>query len=125
MINTKRQKHCCTVMMKNNTVRDTMTQLIPRNFKTKSLLDKLRIIRGEIRDRRKFFSDFDNKEFLNWTPVSKDGIKFEKELVPGSGVLIELIDWCNTSCGGYYVAYRGSIYFEDANDAAMFIMVWK
>lgn len=102
-----------------------MTQLIPRSFKTRSLLDKLRILRGEIRDRRKFFSDFDNKEFLNWTPVSKDGIKFEKELVPGSGMLIELIDWCNSNCDGYYVAYQGALYFENNDDAAMFIMVWK
>jgi hypothetical protein len=50
---------------------------------------------------------------------------FEKELVPGSGMLIELIDWCNSNCDGYYVAHRGNIYFEDKDDAAMFIMVWK
>lgn len=102
-----------------------MTALIHRQNKTRKLLDKLRVLRGEIRDRRKFFSDFDNKEFLNWTPVSKDGIVFEKELVPGSGMLIELIDWCNSNCEGYYVAHRGDIYFEYKDDAAMFIMVWK
>lgn len=96
-----------------------------RTSRTSELLDRLRIIRGEIRDRRKFFSDFKNKEFLKWTPVSKENIKFEKELVPGSGVLTELIDWCNSNCEGYYVAHRGDIYFEDENDAAMFIMVWK
>ena len=28
--------------------------------RTKDLLDRLRKIRGEVRDRRKFFSDFDN-----------------------------------------------------------------
>lgn len=103
----------------------TMTQSVPRKSNAKSLLDKLRVIRGEVRDRRKFFSDFNNKEFLHWTPVSKDGIKFEKELVPGSGMLVELIDWCNSNCDGYYVAYQGRIFFEDKNDAAMFIMVWK
>jgi hypothetical protein len=102
-----------------------MSALIPRNFKTKSLLDNLRIIRGEIRDRRKFFSDFKDGEFLKWTPVSKDGIVFEKELVPGSGVLTELIDWCNDTCEGYYVAHKGLLYFELDKDAAMFIMVWK
>ena len=96
-----------------------------RTSRTSELLDRLRIIRGEIIDRRKFFSDFKNKEFLKWTPVSKENIKFEKELVPGSGVLTELIDWCNSNCEGYYVAHRGDIYFEDENDAAMFIMVWK
>jgi hypothetical protein len=96
-----------------------------RKSNTKELLERLRSIRGEIRDRRKFFSDFKNKEFLNWTPVSKENIKFEKELVPGSGVLTELIDWCNSNCEGYYVAHRGELYFEDENDAAMFIMVWK
>jgi hypothetical protein len=104
---------------------NTMTQLIPRKNRTKTLLDKLRVLRGEIRDRRKFFSDFNDGEFLKWTPVSKDGIMFEKELVPGSGMLIELIDWCNSNCDGYYVAHRGNIYFEDKDDAAMFIMVWK
>lgn len=88
-------------------------------------LDRLRQIRGEIRDRRKFFSDFQNNEFLNWNRVSKENIKFEKELVPGSGALTELIDWANDNCEGYYVAYRGDLYFEDENDAAMFIMVWK
>lgn len=93
--------------------------------RTRELLDKLRQIRGEIRTRRKFFSDFDSKEFLKWTQVSKDGIKFKFELVPGSGVLTELIDWCNDNCNGYYVAYRGDLYFEDEQDAAMFIMVWK
>lgn len=96
-----------------------------RNSKTRDLLDRLRIIRGEVRDRRKFFSDFNNREFLNWTPVSKENIKFEGELVPGSGVLTELIDWCNDKCEGHYVAYRGDLYFEDESDAAMFIMVWK
>ena len=34
---------------------NTMTQLIPRKNRTKTLLDKLRVLRGEIRDRRKFF----------------------------------------------------------------------
>ena len=48
----------------------------------RDILDRLREIRGEITDRRKFFSDFDNREFLNWTKVSKEGIKFEGELVP-------------------------------------------
>ena len=102
-----------------------MTQHTPRKSNTKNLLDKLRILRAEIRDRRKFFSDFKDGEFLKWTPVSKEGIKFEKELVPGSGMLIELIDWCNSNCEGYYVAHRGDIYFEYKDDAAMFIMVWK
>ena len=101
----------------NHTMRD--------GKRTKDLLDRLRKIRGEVRDRRKFFSDFDNKEFLKWTSVSKEGIKFEKEIVPGSGVLTELIDWCNSNCEGYYVAHRGDLFFEDDNDAAMFIMVWK
>ena len=96
-----------------------------RRGRSKELLDRLRAIKGNIRDRRKFFSDFKNKEFLEWTCVSKENIKFETELVPGSGVLTELIDWCNDNCGGYYVAHRGSLYFEDDNDAAMFIMVWK
>ena len=101
------------------------TEMSPKESRTKDLLDRLRKIRGEVRDRRKFFSDFDNKEFLKWTPVSKEGIKFEKEIVPGSGVLTELIDWCNDNCDGYYVAHRGDLFFEDDNDAAMFIMVWK
>jgi hypothetical protein len=102
-----------------------MTQLIKRNHKTRELLDRLRKIEGKTRNRRKFFSDFDNKEFLKWSAVSKDNIKFEGELVPGSGVLTELIDWCNDTCNGFYVAHMGSLYFEDDTDAAMFIMVWK
>lgn len=93
--------------------------------RTRDILDRLRAIRGEVRDRRKFFSDFDNREFTNWTKVSKEGIKFEGELVPGSGILTELIDWCNDNCEKHYVAYRGDLFFEDDNDAAMFIMVWK
>lgn len=96
-----------------------------RQGRTQELLKRLRDIKGDIKDRRKFFSDFKSKEFLDWTPVSKENIKFDKELVPGSGVLTELIDWCNSNCEGYYVAYRGDLYFEDDNDAAMFIMVWK
>lgn len=96
-----------------------------RSERTRDILDRLRSIRGEVRDRRKFFSDFDNREFLNWTKVSKEGIKFEGELVPGSGVLTELIDWCNDNCDKSYVAYHGDLFFEDDNDAAMFIMVWK
>ena len=102
-----------------------MTIYLMNKNRTRTLLDKLRVLRGEIRDRRKFFSDFNDGEFLKWTPVSKDGIMFEKELVPGSGMLIELIDWCNSNCDGYYVAHRGDIYFEYEDDAAMFIMVWK
>lgn len=96
-----------------------------RHSNVKERLDRLRAIRGEIRTRRKFFSDFSNKEFLEWTAVSKENIKFEGELVPGSGVLTELIDWCNDNCDSHYVAYRGDLYFEDEQDAAMFIMVWK
>ena len=96
-----------------------------RHSNVKERLDRLRAIRGEIRTRRKFFSDFSNKEFLEWTSVSKENIKFEGELVPGSGVLTELIDWCNDNCESHYVAYRGDLYFEDEQDAAMFIMVWK
>ena len=99
--------------------------MTPRSKRTREMLDRLRAIRGEVRDRRKFFSDFHNKEFLKWTKVSKEGIKFEGELIPGSGVLTELIDWCNDNCEKYYVAYRGDLFFEDDNDAAMFIMVWK
>mgnify|MGYP001586425052 CR=1 FL=1 len=102
-----------------------MNTLIKRNNNTRSLLDRLRTIEGKARNRRKFFSDFDNKEFLEWTKVNKDNIKFDNEIVPGSGVLTQLIDWCNDNCDGYYVAHRGSLYFEDDNDAAMFIMVWK
>jgi hypothetical protein len=99
--------------------------VMQRESKTKELLERLRAIKSNIRDRRMFYSDFKNKEFLEWTNVSKDGIKFEGELVPGSGVLTELIDWANDNCSGHYVAYRGDLYFEDDNDAAMFIMVWK
>ncbi|MDA9374078.1 hypothetical protein N9R43_01715 [bacterium] len=102
-----------------------MTESIPRRSNTKALLDRLRKIRHATKDRRKFHSDFENKEFFNWTPVSKESIKFDAELVPGSGVLTQLIDWCNDNCGGYYVAHRGDLYFEDPTDAAMFIMVWK
>jgi len=98
---------------------------IIRTSRTKELLERLRSIKGNIKDRRMFYSDFKNKEFLEWTNVSKSGIKFEGELVPGSGVLTELIDWANDNCSGHYVAYRGDLYFEDDNDAAMFIMVWK
>ena len=96
-----------------------------KHSNVKERLDRLRAIQGKIDYRRKFLSDFNNKEFLEWTPVSKENIKFENELVPGSGVLTELIDWCNENCSGHYVAYRGDLYFEDENDAAMFIMVWK
>lgn len=96
-----------------------------RSERTRDILDRLRKIRGEVRDRRKFFSDFDNREFMNWTAVTKDGIKFDSELVPGAGSLTELIDWCNDNCNKHYVAYRGELYFEDEQDAAMFIMVWK
>jgi len=102
----------------------TKVSLIRRG-RTSELLERLRAIKGNVKDRRKFYSDFKNKEFLEWTNVSKDGIKFEGELVPGSGVLTELIDWANDNCSGHYVAYRGDLYFEDDNDAAMFIMVWK
>ena len=102
-----------------------MSNSMLRHSNVKERLDRLRAIRGEIRTRRKFFSDFSNKEFLEWTSVSKENIKFEGELVPGSGVLTELIDWCNDNCESHYVAYRGDLYFEDEQDAAMFIMVWK
>lgn len=102
-----------------------MSDKLLKHSNVKERLDRLRAIRGEIRTRRKFFSDFESNEFLKWTPVSKDDIKFKFELVPGSGVLTELIDWCNDNCNGYYVAYRGDLYFEDEQDAAMFIMVWK
>jgi hypothetical protein len=102
-----------------------MPTLIPRNNNTRNLLDRLRKIEGKARNRRKFFSDFENKEFMSWTPVSKDNIKFDNEVIPGSGVLTELIDWCNDNCDGSYVAHRGSLYFESDNDAAMFVMVWK
>jgi len=102
-----------------------MTSLIKRNHNTRALLDRLRKIEGKARNRRKFFSDFENKEFLNWTSVSKENIKFTNEIVPGSGLLTELIDWCNDTCEGSYVAHRGSLYFELDDDAAMFIMVWK
>lgn len=96
-----------------------------KHSNVKERLNRLREISGDIQNRRKFFNDFDNNEFLKWTAVSKDDIKFKFELVPGSGVLTELIDWCNGNCKGHYVAYRGDLYFEDEHDAAMFIMVWK
>ena len=65
----------------------TMTkEFTNRSERTRDILDRLRSIRGEVRDRRKFFSDFDNREFTNWTKVSKEGIKFEGELVP---------QWCS------------------------------
>ena len=53
------------------------------------------------------------------------GIKLEVELVPGSSVVSELIDWCIDKFEKHYVAYRGDLCLEDDNDAERFIMVWK
>ena len=58
-----------------------MTSLIKRNHNTRALLDRLRKIEGKARNRRKFFSDFENKEFLNWTSVSKENIKFKSKYI--------------------------------------------
>ena len=96
-----------------------------RISRTPELLERLRQIQGNIAVRRRFMSDFKEKEFLNWTHVSKADISFKNELVPGAGALTELIDWCEDNCKGYYVVHRGELFFQEDNDAAMFIMVWK
>jgi hypothetical protein len=99
--------------------------VMQKESRTKELLERLRQIQGKVNVRRRFISDFKNKEFLNWTNVSKADISFKNELIPGAGALTVLIDWCNDNCQSYYVVYQGELYFQDDTDAAMFIMVWK
>lgn len=96
-----------------------------RHSNVKERLDRLRKISGKIEHLRRFHSDFDNKEFLKWTPISHEDINYEKIIVASAGYVTQLVDWCNTHCQDYYVAYQGNFYFKNENDAAYFTMVWK
>ena len=106
-----------------------MSELIRRNPKRvqERLLRLRKIVGPEKNPKRRFSSDFDNYDYLEWTAISSDKIDYEvKPLVRGAGRLGELVDWCDDNCNGIYVIGKANkIYFEDENDAAMFTLVWK
>jgi len=101
------------------------TPELMRHANVKRRLDRLRALQGKTKDLRQFHSDFENYEFLKWTCLSHDDINYEKLLVSGAGYVVQLVDWCNSHCADYYVAYQGKLYFKSETDAAYFTMVWK
>jgi hypothetical protein len=106
-----------------------MSELIRRNPKRvqERLLSLRKIVGPEKNPKRRFVSDFDNEEYLEWTPISSNNVDYGvTPLVKGAGRLGELVDWCDDNCKGIYIIARANkIYFEDENDAAMFALVWK
>ncbi len=102
--------------------------LIRRNPKrTQERLARLRKIAQPKEVKRRFTSEFENEEYLEWTRISSDNVDYEvKPLVKGAGRLGELVDWCDDNCNGIYIIGKNDkIYFKDENDAAMFALVWK
>ena len=105
-----------------------MSELIKRNpERVKERLSKLRSIVKPKNPKRRFPSDFNNEEYLEWTSISSDNVDYEvTPLVKGAGRLGELVDWCDDNCNKLYIIGKANkIYFEDENDAAMFTLVWK
>ena len=49
-----------------------------RHSNVKERLERLRKLSGKVEHLRRFHSDFENKEFLNWTCVSHENINYEK-----------------------------------------------
>jgi hypothetical protein len=96
-----------------------------RHSNVKKRLERLRKLQNKVKNLRRFHSDFENKEFLEWTAMSHDDINYDKLLVKGAGHVTQLVDWCNTHCKDFYVAYQGKLYFKNDTDAAYFTMVWK
>jgi hypothetical protein len=96
-----------------------------RHSNVKERLERLRKLQGKVEHLRKFAKEFDNDEFLQWDKVEVSDLRFDNEIVPGAGVLTQLIDWCNDNCSDSYVAYRGDFFFKSPTDAAFMIMVWK
>lgn len=91
---------------------------------TKDRLERLRLIRlGNRQVKRLFFSDFKNKEFMEWN-ICEAGGDAQAEAMIKSRIPTHVIDWCNDNCSEYFVAYRGKFYFEAPEDAAFFTMVW-
>ena len=106
----------------------TTMDLIPRNPKrTQERLARLRKIAQPKEVKRRFASEFENSEYLEWTRISSDNVDYEvKPLVKGAGRLGELVDWCDDNCNGIYIIGKNNnIYFKEENDAAMFALVWK
>jgi len=106
----------------------TAMDLIRRNPKrTQERLARLRKIAQPKEVKRRFASEFENEEYLEWTCISSDNVDYEvKPLVKGAGRLGELVDWCDGNCNGIYIIGKNNkIYFKDKNDAAMFALVWK
>lgn len=96
-----------------------------RHSNVKERLERLRKLQGKVEHLRKFAKEFDNDEFMHWNKVEVSSLKFENEMIPGAGVLTQLVDWCNENCTESYVAFRGDFYFKSDQDAALLIMVWK
>ena len=96
-----------------------------RHSNVKERLERLRKLSGKVEHLRRFHSDFENKEFLNWTCVSHENINYEKVMIEGAGHITQLVDWCNSHLQDHYVAYQGKFYFKNDNDAAYFTMYWK
>tara|TARA_B100000963_G_C22125254_1_gene450831 strand:+ start:192 stop:500 length:309 start_codon:yes stop_codon:yes gene_type:complete len=97
-----------------------------KHSNVKERLKRLREISGKVEHLRRFHSDFENKEFLKWTPITHEDINYDRLILfQKAGYVTQLVDWCNTHCQDHYVAYQGKFYFKNENDAAYFTMYWK
>lgn len=102
-----------------------MSEQLLKHANVKERLKRLRKISGKLEQLRRFHSDFENQEFLNWTKIQHENINYDKIMIQGAGYVTHLVDWCNNNCTDNYVAYKGHLYFKSEIDASYFTMVWK
>ena len=87
-------------------------------------LDRLRSLVSEQKQNRMYVSEFPDKSFQQWHSVncSKIDSGVTDTLIRGS--VNHFMIWCEENCSGKYVLYRKIIWFENEQDATLFLMVW-
>ena len=78
-----------------------------RHSNVKERLERLRKLEW-IEHLRRFHSDFENKEFLNWTCVSHENINYEKVMMGFWTYNTVSRFGRNSHLQDHYVAYQGS-----------------
>ena len=55
-----------------------MNEQLLKHANVKERLERLRKISGKVEQLRRFHSDFENQEFLNWTKIQHENINYDK-----------------------------------------------
>ena len=71
-----------------------MNEQLLKHANVKERLERLRKISGKVEQLRRFHSDFENQEFLNWTKIQHENINYDKIMIQGAGYVTHLVDWC-------------------------------